>query len=101
LRWLTTNERTASAKNLILDLEKRFRNTILFELQANTIDKKEIDPKQVLTWLTRDHDEAMRICRDLQSKYDECLMQKADGANKDETESQTREMSRTSAVVGS
>jgi hypothetical protein len=95
------NERTASAKKLILDLEKRFRNTILCELQANTIDKKEIDHKQVLTWLTRDHGEAMRICRDLQSKYDECLMAKADGANKDETEGQTGEMSRTSAVVGS
>ena len=101
LRWLTANDCAASAKKSILDLEKRFRNTTLLELQANTIDKKEIDHKQVLTWLTRDHDEAMRICRELHSKYDECLGQKADGADEHGTGSPTGEMSCTSAVAGS
>jgi hypothetical protein len=98
LCWLTANECTASVGKSILDLEKRFRNTILLELQANAIDKKEIDHKQVLTWLTRDHDEAMRICRELQNKYDECLMEKADEA---ENKGQTGEMSRISAVASS
>lgn len=82
-----------AAKKSILDLEKKFRDTILFELQASMIDKKGIDHKQVLSWLTRDHGETMRICREFQNRYDECLMEKADGADEDGTGAQTGDMS--------
>lgn len=57
------------------------------------IDKKEIDHKQVLSWLTKDHGETMHICKQLRSKYGEYLMEKADGADKDRIGAQTGDMS--------